>query len=50
MFTNLDDFGRQVAHLLEVDIEDEISPYDELFGEWGLDSLQLEQRDRDIVM
>lgn len=50
VFTNLDDFGRQVAHLLEVDIEDEISPYDELFGEWGLDSLQLEQRDRDIVM
>lgn len=37
---DLQSFGQRVAVLMEIEIPDEVSPYDGLFEEWALDSLQ----------
>lgn len=38
-FESLEEFGRQLAKILDVDVE-KIRSYDGLFDDWGLDSLQ----------
>jgi acyl carrier protein len=39
VFDSVEAFGQRLATLLEVDV-DGVSPYDDLFADWGLDSLQ----------
>lgn len=40
MFSTIEAFGHKVAALLDIEPPVHISPYDGLFDDWGLDSLQ----------
>lgn len=40
MYDDLEGFARRVAELLEIEIDGSINPYDSLFDDWGIDSLQ----------
>lgn len=40
MYASANDFGHRVAELLNVETPDEVNPYDSLYEDWGLDSLQ----------
>lgn len=39
----IDAFAQRLAALLEVELEGAPGPYDDLFADWGLDSLQAYQ-------
>lgn len=43
MYETIDEFAHRVAELLDIELDGRVNPYDNLYEDWGLDSLQVFQ-------